>query len=172
MKTFLRALGNIFLTILVLVLIVYGWIFIDVKLLLKSQPDLFGYAFYIQKEKDMEPAILSNDVVIVQKDAKYTDGDAILYFDSKDSLYKIHYVASIDDKSVTTKCSDCEVNNAPISKNNVVGKAVRKVSFMGKIVNFFKNKVVLITIAVIGVIFLVLSQYSDYKPKKNAEPTN
>ena len=55
MGRFVHAIGNVFLTILIMLLIVYGWAFIEVKLLLKSQPELFGYVFYIQEDESMAP---------------------------------------------------------------------------------------------------------------------
>lgn len=172
MRRFLHALGCAFLTILVMILIVYGWVFIEVKLRLKSQPELFGYSFFLQHSDDMMPDISMNDVVIIEKGSNYKVGDVILYFDSKDSTYKLHYVASSDSSNVTTKNAISTEVNDPISTNNVVGKAVRKVAFFGAIVSFFKQKVVLITIGIVGLAFLVISQYIEYKPKKKTEEQN
>lgn len=169
MNKFFRAMGNSFLTIMMILLIVYGWAFIEIKLLLKSQPELFGYVFYMQNETDMSPEFESDDVIIVKKDADYSQGDIVLYFDGKDSKYKIHYVHDITGDEVTTKCAQCDVFNDPISTNNVVGKAIGKVKFMGAIINFFKQKVVLIVIAAAGLLFLIISQILEYKPSKKTE---
>lgn len=167
MKRFLRSMGNVLLTILTILLIFYGWAFVEIKLLLKSQPDIFGYAFYQQKENDMSPEFEVSDVIVVKKDAEFQEGDIILYFDSKDSLYKTHYVVATNSKQTVTKCATCESNNEPINNENIVGKAVGKVLFMGSIIAFFKQKIVLIIIAIVGITFLVISQYMEYKPKKD-----
>ena len=172
MKRFVHALGSAFLTILVMILIVYGWAFIQMKLMLKSQPELFGYSFFLQPLDDMMPDIDQNVVVLVQKGSPYKVGDSILYFDIIDSLYKLHYVVGYDDATVTTKSSISSENNEPVSTNNIVGKAVRKVAFFGAIVTFFKQKVVLITIGIVGITFLIISQYMEYKPKKKDQNTN
>ncbi len=165
MKKLLHTLGNIFLTILVIILIVYGWAFIEMKLLLKSQPELFGFVFYQQQEPDMTPEFEPTDVIIVKKDADFKEGDIILYFDSKDSKYKAHYVVSTDALETVTRCATCDSNNEAISNNNIVGKAIGKMYFMGAIIQFFKNKAVLITIGIVGIVFLVISQYMEFKPK-------
>lgn len=166
MKRFLHALGNAFLTVVTILLVVYGWMFVEVKLMLKSYPELFGYVFYLQENTDMSPQFEEQDVILVKKNAEYNTGDIIMYFDSKDSLYKIHNVVSIDNKSVTTICANCDSSNAPVSKDNVVGKAVGKVMFMGAIVAFFSKKFVLVLLALVGVTCLVVSQYVEYKPNR------
>lgn len=161
-------LGNSLLALLVVLLVVYGWAFLEVKLLLKSQPELFGYAFFRQDDGSLSPTFESSDIIIVQKDAPYAEGDIILYFDGEDSQYKAQRIVQISSDMITTKCESCAVNNDPIKTDNVVGKAVAKIAYMGAVVNFFKEKAVLITIGVVGAIFLVISQYLEYKPNKEA----
>ena len=166
MGKFVHTIGNVFLTILIMLLIVYGWAFIEVKLLLKSQPELFGYVFYQQQDESMSPNFESTDVVLVKKNVEYQTGDIVLYFDSNDSLYKAQAIVAMDNKTITTKCSMCNENSEPISKDNIVGKAVGKVLFMGAIIQFFKQKAVLIGFGLIGVVLLVISQYVEFKPNK------
>ncbi len=169
MRRFLHGIGNAFLTIVMLILIVYGWMFVEIKLMLKSYPELFGYIFYLQEEGDMSPQFEPQDVILVKKGEEYQSGDIVLYFDSKDSKYKIHNVVSKDSTKTVTKCAMCDENNEPVSNDNIVGKAVGKVMFMGAIVSFFSQKIVLILFAIVGVTFLVVSQYFEYKPKKVVE---
>lgn len=168
MRKFLHGIGNAFLTIVVLILIVYGWMFVEVKLLLKSYPELFGYVFYLQKDVDMSPQFEMQDVILVKKDVEYNVGDIIMYFDVIDSKYKIHNVVAKDASETITRCANCDENNEPIKNDSVVGKAVGKVMFMGAFVEFFSQKIVLIIFAVVGLIFLVISQYFEYRPKTKA----
>ncbi len=171
MKSFIRALGNVFLTFLIMLLVVYGWAYIEMKILLKNQPELFGYAFYMQETDDMLPEFENNDVIIVKKDDEYKIGSIVLYFDGEDSKYKVHSIVAIDGDSVTTKCLPCTANNKPVSKDNIYGRAVGKVMVLGKIIRFFKQKAVLIGIAAIGFILLVISQILEFKkPKKKPIP--
>lgn len=158
-------MGNAFLTLVVLILIVYGWIFVEIKLLLRPYPELFGYVFYLQEEADMTPQFEVQDVILVKKDADYRAGDIVLYFDGKDSKFKVHNVVSHDASLTVTKCATCEANNPAVTNDHVIGKATGKVMFMGAIVAFFSQKIVLILFAVVGVAFLVVSQYFEYKPK-------
>ncbi len=165
MKRLMNTLGSILLTILVILLIGYGWAFIEIKIRLKPQPSIFGYAFFQVKDNDMVPDFNKTDVVIAKQDDNFKAGDVILYLDSKDSTYKAHYVVSTNENETVTKCAICESNNAPISNNNVVGRAIGKVYFLGSIIQFFKNKVILAFIGIVGLTFLVISQYMEFKPK-------
>lgn len=140
------------------------------KLLLKSQPELFGYAFYMQGDETMIPEFSENDVVVVKKDVEYIIGDYVLYLDGNESVYKIQNVVSITPDTITTRCLNCDDDNTTISTDNVVGKAVGKVVFMGSIIKFFKQKSVLITIAILGITFLVISQYMEFRLKRVEEP--
>lgn len=167
MKRFVHAIGNVLLTILIMLLIVYGWAFIEIKLLLKPQPELFGYVFFQQGDETMAPSFESTDVILIKKDAEINNGDIILYFDGEDSKYKAQAVVSKNGNMITTKCSTCDKDSTPIKTDNVVGKAVGKVLFMGAIISFFKQKSVLITLGVLGVVFLVISQYMEFNPKKD-----
>ena len=166
MRKFLHGIGNAFLTVVMLILIVYGWMFIEIKLLLKSYPELFGYVFYLQEDGDMSPQFDAQDVILVKKGADYQAGDIIMYLDVNDSKYKVRNVVVHEVNNTVTRCSICDKNDEPISNDAVTGKAVGKVMFMGAIVAFFSQKIVLILFAVVGVIFLVISQYYEFKTKK------
>lgn len=166
MGRFVHSIGNALLTVLVMILIVYGWVFVEMKLLLKPQPELFGYSFFLHQSDDMMPDINMNDVVIIKNNETFKSGDAVLYFDGKDSKYKLHYAVNIDSESFTVKNSIDNNVSEPISRDNIVGKAVKKVAFFGAIVSFFRQKAVLLIIGVVGIAFLIISQYMEFKPKK------
>ena len=164
MKRMLYAFGNILLTILVMLLIAYGWAFFEIKILLKSNPELFGYIFYQQKSDDMMTDFNIDDIIIIEKHATYNPGDRVLYL--QDDEYKVHTVVSVDSVSTVTKCNTCLENNAPIDNSTVIGRVVGKLMFVGKFINFFKQKAVLVTVAIIGFACVIISQYIDTKPVK------
>lgn len=165
MKRILNVLGNVLLTILVILLIGYGWAFFEIKIMMKSNPELFGYVFYQQNTDDMATDFNIDDVIIIKKDEKYNIGDRIFYSLGRNE-YKVSTVVHKDSLSTVTKCNTCLENDAPIDNSMVIGRVVGKLVFVGKFINFFKQKVVLVSIAVLGFIFVILSQYIQYKPHK------
>lgn len=165
MKSLLNTLGNVLLTVLVMLLIGYGWAFFEIKIMLKTNPEIFGYMFYQQNTDDMEEDFHVDDIIIIKKNDTFKAGDIIMYL-TEDNEKKVHRVVSTDAVSTTTKCNKCESNNAPIDNSTVLGRAVGKIAYFGKFINFFKKKAVLVTIAVIGFIFVVASQYIKVNPVK------
>lgn len=164
MRRFLYGLGNAFLTVLLILIIIYGWAFVDLKIMLKPYPDIFGYTFYMIKDDTMAPDFYTNDIAIIDNKANYGVGDKILFL-SKDSKYYIHTIVSTDSMATTTKCNTCAKSDAPIDSSQIIGKAVAKISYAGVVVNFFKKKSVLAALAIFGVGCLIVSQSFKYKPK-------
>lgn len=158
MKNFVHAIGNAILTILVMLLIGYGWAFFEIKIMLKSNPELFGYIFYQQKEDDMVPTFNVDDIVIIKKDENFQSGDRIMYLD-QNSDFKIQTVVATDAISTTTKCDTCNINNAPIANSTILGKAVGKIAYFGKFIDFFKQKWFLVLLATSGFGCVIASQY-------------
>lgn len=168
MKKFLNTLGNILLTLLVMLLIVYGWAFFEIKIMLKSNPEIFGYVFWQENSDDMETDFSIDDIIVVKKNDNYNIGDRIMYL-REDGEYIVHYVVAKDTVSTTTKCNTCFENDEPIDNSTVVGRVVGKIKFLGKFINFFKQKWVLTVMAVAGFACVIISQYIHYKPKKTVE---
>ena len=165
MQKFLNAVGKSVLTVLVILLIGYGWAFFEMKIMLKSNPELFGYVFYQQPDEEMIPDFNEDDVIIVKKNGEYTAGDRVMYLD-ENSKTLVRTVDHTDTTSTAVKCATCEGASETVDNSAVIGKAVGKIVYFGKFINFFKQKAVLITLAVIGFIFVVVSQYVHETPKK------
>ena len=168
MKKILNILGNILLTILVILLIGYGWAFVEMKIMLKSNPEMFGYVFFQQKSDDMMTDFYPGDIVIVKKNAEYNPGDRILYLD-EDSEYNIQTVVSVDSVSTTTKCNTCSMNNPAIDNSQVIGRVVGKFAFLGKFITFFIQKWVIMTVAILGFTCVIVSQYLKSTPIKRVK---
>ena len=95
MNKFVNAIGKSVLTVLIVLLIGYGWAFFEMKILLKSNPELFGYVFYQYTSDDMTPTVNRDDVAIVKKADTFDVGDIIMYL-SSDSKYMIRTVSSVE----------------------------------------------------------------------------
>lgn len=156
-KRFVYAAGNALLTILVLLLIGYGWAFIELKIMLKSQPELFGYVFYQVKDDEMVPDFNIDDIVIIKRDAPVNVGDKVFLLDG--SKYKLTNVVYMGSDTITTKCTMCPNNYDAISESTIIGKAIGKIAYFGKFINFFKQKWLLSLLAVFGFTCIISSQY-------------
>jgi len=164
MGRFLDAMGKSILTVLVLLLIGYGWAFFEMKIMLKNNPELFGYIFYQQNTDDMIPDFIKDDIVVIKKNASYNPGDIVLYL-TEDGDYRVETVTYHDAISTSVKCAACD-ENVTVGNSNILGRAIGKISYFGKVINFFKQKWFLVTLAIVGFIFVVVSQYIHDTPKQ------
>ena len=165
MNKLLYFIGRLALSILIILLIGYGWAFFEIKILLRGNPELFGLVFYQQADNTMISSFLEDDIVIVKKDADYSNGDKIMYMND-DNKYFIRTVSGITESTVSISCDDCNIDNSEIEKDKIVGKAIGKINGFGKFINFFKQKWFLITLAIVGFGFVIISQYIHETPKK------
>ena len=157
--------GKTVLTVLIILLIVYGWVFFEVKILLKNNPEFLGFIFYQQADSSMITTFSEDDIVIVQRDAEYMIGDKIMYM-AEDNTHYIRTVTGISSNVVTLGCDNCKLESAEVKTNVVVGKAIGKIYGLGKFINFLKQKWLLITMAIVGIGFVIISQYIQEIPKK------
>lgn len=165
MKKLVNTIGNVILTLLIILLIGYGFVFIEMKILLKPNPELFGYIFYIQPDDRMMDDFYENDIIIIKKDANYIKGE-IVYYMGDNNKYYVRRVTQVSDDFTTTKCNNCINKEKKVDNQKVKGKAIGKILFLGNVLILMKNKVVLTVLAAIGFTCLIASQYMVYKPKK------
>lgn len=164
MKRFINALGNALLTVLVMILIGYVIAFVEIKLMLKSNVELFGYIFYLQPDSKMEDKFSKNDVILIKKDAKFEQGEMVFYTDN--GKYYVRTVDSTNDLATMVKCESCLSDTKEIKNNKILGKAVAKVIIIGSVITLFKNKLLLTFIGLLGFVCLVVSHYLKVKPDK------
>lgn len=170
MKRFVNAFGNAVLTILIILLLGYGFVFIETKILLKSNPELFGYVFYIQPDDRMMDDFYEKDVIIIKKNETYKKGEMIFYIGDNNKYY-VRRASSVSDTFTTIKCNTCINKEKQVDNQKVKGKVIGKILFLGQLISFLKNKIVIIILAAVGFASLIISQYMAYKPRKVKKKT-
>ena len=164
MRKTLNTLGNVLLTILVMILVFYGIAFVEMKIMLKKNFEIFNYSFVIVQDKSMIKDFQKGDIAIIDRDMDYDIGEKVLYIDNK-GKYVISNVIYKDSVSITTKCNTCSKDSEPIENSKVIGKAFAKIGYLGWIIIFFKKKLVLILLAIFGMSCLIASRFVKYEPK-------
>ena len=79
MRKLLNTLGNILLTILVMLLVFYAIAFVEMKIMLKDNFEIFNYTFVIVKDKSMIKDFQKGDIAIINRDLDYEVGEKVLY---------------------------------------------------------------------------------------------
>lgn len=164
MRRILNTLGNVLLTILVMLLVFYGIAFVEIKIMLKDNFEIFNYTFVIVKDKSMVTDFQKGDIAIVNRNLEYDMGDKVLYINNKDK-YVISNVMYKDSISITTRCNTCSKDSEPIENSKVIGRVFAKISYLGWLIILFKKKIVLIILALFGLGCLIASRFVKYEPK-------
>ena len=150
------------LLLLLLVLAVYGKA--TTVFGRKSYPNYFGYTFFSVASGSMEPTLYINDVILVKiGNEDLVKDDIITFVNQKDEIIT-HRVLSIDGNSITVKGDNNNTIDAPINRDQVIGKTVKifpKLSVWQKI--FSEPKILI----VLFITLLLFDFAISYKGKGN-----
>ena len=154
--------GKIFqwlLTIIIAILFIFSLILFISKLTSKDKlPMSFGYAFLSIETGSMEPTIMIDDVVIIHKvDADdYQVGDVVAFWMSEnDAIPTVHRIIERNGDIIKTK-GDNPINDQDPEHNvnDIIGKEVITIPKLGKVVDFLRKPVGIITIFICGFILI------------------
>lgn len=133
--------------------------------------NIFGYKSYIIKTNSMEPTIGINDVVIAKKVEKkeIKKGDVITFL--QDGEVITHRITQIDEEgNYTTKGDNNNIEDTfKITYDNIEGKHILTIPFLGAIVLALDNKIVFLIITLIVLIFMFITILNEEKRENRRE---
>ena len=133
--------------------------------------NVFGYKSYIIKTNSMEPTIGINDVVIAKKVEKkeIKKGDVITFL--QDGEVITHRITQIDEEgNYTTKGDNNNIEDIfKITYDNIEGKHVLTIPYLGAIVLALDNKIVFLIITLIVLIFMFITILNEEKKENRRE---
>ena len=149
----------VFITALILGFSLYN--FNAQKLLGNKLPMPFGYGVSVVLSGSMEPTLKIDELVIV-KETKNIEVNDVIVFQDGDSLVIHRVIEMKDDGLIVTKGDANNAADEPIDIKNVKGVMVAHIPFVGLIINFLKQPVVVIILLIL--VFL-LTETSFRKEK-------
>lgn len=153
------------LYIIIIILIIYNALYVlNNAIYSKKYINLFGNIFIMtEKDNAMSPTIKKNDFVILKKvKASKINNNDIIGYDINNEI-TIRRVVSIEQNSYETKADNYYHND--LERKNIEqinGKILFKISFIGIIFKYFENKIITIFI-----ILILLLRFSFNKYVKN-----
>lgn len=158
----------IFITVTIILGLLFAYNvynFVCIKILKQDVATIKGYALLEVVSGSMEPEIHLGDMIIINTNAQnYRRGDVITYRDNSGALVT-HRIISIDEKQVITKGDSNNTEDNPITKDQIIGKALYKIYHAGIIISSFKSPVTLVMILIIGILVCIfLSLDKDGNP--------
>lgn len=136
--------------------------------------NILGYKSYVIKTTSMEPTINVNDVVLTkeveQQDLKV--GDVITFQQKREVI--THRITKIEENEgkfeYTTKGDNNNIEDIfKISYENIEGKHVLTIPYLGKIVQILDNKLVFLIILLIILIFMFIQVQNQEKKDSRRE---
>ena len=165
---------NVVILLIIIPILIYN-ITIIIKYIQnpKETPDFLGFKTYEIVSRSMEDTINKNDIIVVKKvDKNEINENDIISFDNGNEIitHRIVEIENINGQTLYTTKGDNNrfADDEKISFEQIEGKYVFKLSKLGYLMNFLKNRYFLIILFII-LIFCFIHIINVKKRIKNRE---
>lgn len=164
MKQFFKKID--FVTIILIVaLVIVSYCYAQLKLFNKEYINFCGYTIFQVITGSMSGSIEINDIIIVKITDEISKDDIITYKNGEN--FVTHRVIYKDDNKIITKGDANNTEDSPITKKEVIGKAVFIISGVSIWIQVLKSpQVILAVFITILAIKLLLFNKKDSKQQK------
>lgn len=133
-----RLIARLLLMVFISVLIGGGVYMLNAKMVLhKEMPMPFGWGMSVVLSGSMEPTLSVDDLVIVRATEDYAEGDVAVYSTGRSLV--IHRIVSMDEDAVVTRGDANNVDDAAISREQLLGRMEYAIPGAGKIVRVLRT---------------------------------
>ena len=167
MKIQLKSVIRISVLVLLAVLIGVSIYSINASMLGgNALPMPFGFGMTVVLSGSMEPELSVDDLLIVTPSDTYEVGDVVVYQTQRTAV--VHRIVAINGDKIITRGDANNTDDDPIAKENIKGKVIFAIPFIGLIVNLIKTPFG--TILLLGAaIWLLEASFKKEKDKKAEE---
>ncbi len=143
---------------IIFIIIIFNLYFIYSKLVLKNDlPKIFGYSYSIVLSDSMYPTFKKGDLVVF-KESDYKENDVIIF--RYNNYYITHRIIGEENKEFVTKGdNNISVDSELVNLENIEGKLVMILPFLGTIINFITSIYGIIIILIIVVLSKYIKKY-------------
>ena len=129
-------------------------------------PMPFGYGGAVVLSGSMEPAIMTNELILVKAQESYEVGDVVVFQSGK--MLVVHRIVAMDGNTVTTRGDANNTDDAPVEKALIKGRVFAHVPVVGAVVRVLKTPLATIAL-IIGAVLLVELPFQKEKERKKDE---
>lgn len=154
--------------IIVAFFVVYNLIIIAQKVVSPENiPDFFGYKNFIVSSGSMLPYLKVGDLIVTKNDQDINKGDIITFYE--ENAVVTHRVIDVIEENGQVKYKTKGDANTSEDKNyifneNIEGKLVFRIPFVGKIVMFLQSRIgILVTTVLLLLIFRYIRNEDEYE---------
>ena len=129
-------------------------------------PMPFGYGGAVVLSGSMEPAIMTDDLILVKAEDSYGLGDVVVFQSGR--MLIVHRLVAMDGETAITRGDANNVDDAAIHISQIKGKVIAQIPHVGKVIRILKTPVA--TVLMIGAAVLSVElPYRKEKKKKDEE---
>ena len=136
------------------------------KLTGNALPMPFGYGASVVLSGSMEPAIMTNELILVKAEDSYEVGDVVVY--QNGNMLVAHRIVAMDEETVVTRGDANNTDDQPIALEQIKGRVFAHIPHVGTVVRMIKTPVATIAL-IIGAVLLVELPFQKEKEKKEEE---
>lgn len=136
------------------------------RLLGDRMPMPFGYGAAVVLSGSMEPALSTDDLIVVRRTQEVAVGDIVVY--QNGTILVVHRIVAIDGDSVVTKGDANNVADDPIGRDAIKGTVLFRIPWGGAAVSLIRSPVGTVCI-VIAAVALVEIPHRKEKEKYEEE---
>ena len=164
MKKVLKVIGNIITSLLLIILVailmlaVYTFIELDVRE--KEYCNIFGYSIFQIETGSMEDTLKIEDIIIVKLGNDNINKKDIITF-WQDGNLVTHRLLRVEEQKYFTKGDNNPTEDEPIVKEDILGKVVFTISDVKIWKSVFKEPKVIISIVITTILFVLVIAYKE-----------
>ncbi len=156
---------NIILTIVIILIILTIYSFIQLNILKQEYNTFFCYSIFNISSGSMKEAIQVDDLIITKEEENLVEGDIITFLQD-DQIVTHRIIEVLDNGNFITKGDANNSKDKIVDKQNVIGKVIKILPGGGVWIKVFSDKKV-ITCIVITLFFIGITiGYGDNKQDK------
>lgn len=153
-----RIVSSIVIAILLFFTIVNIYLYYNYNVLNNKTATFLGYSYQIGQNSSMEPTLSTNDFLITKKQDCYELNDIVTFKREDSHLFTTHRIIEITKNGYITKGDNNLTTLDPeIKSDEILGKVVVVVPFLGAIVRIVNNPlgfILIMAIIIVGVILI------------------
>ena len=159
LKIIKKVIVNLIIFVLSIIAILVIWGFIQLNIQNKEYVNIFGYSILSTATGSMSPTIEKGDIIIIKLGDEIKENDIITY--KQGNVLITHRIEKIDGNTIITKGDYNNIQDEPIEKNQVIGKAVYIINHVEVRKQVFTDMHVLIPLGITIILFIVMVAYKE-----------
>lgn len=161
----IKLIGYIIFSVLCIAILIMGICYYQINIKKSEYVNLFGYSFFEVISGSMADTINIGDLVIIKlKDYDLNVNDIITYKKNNDII--THRIVEINGESLICKGDNNNTEDAPITRDIIIGKKVYMIQGVGTIKEVLFTSKVMLSIIITIVLFSIYFSLKE-KDKKN-----